>query len=84
MTVREKVGRRRYVYIERADPSDIRRLEGKLAGSRVLNYKGIRVLSVKNDQLQALRKFAGETGLDIRMISGTLKALSRKVSELKR
>lgn len=83
MTVKEKTGRRRYIYIEGSTPTLMRNLEREILGSRVVNFKGLVVLKIRNDQLTTLKSCLNGTNTNIRMISGTLKALSRKVSELK-
>jgi hypothetical protein len=49
----------------------------------MVNYQGVVALRVRHFQLYRLRDLADELGLNIDMISGTLKALKRKVSEVK-
>jgi|GEM_PF-792297 peroxiredoxin len=83
MTVKAKIGRRRYIYFENADISKIRQIERLIDASRVFNYKGLVVLRVRNDQLEELRRLAETIGLKIRLVSGTMRALSRKILELK-
>jgi hypothetical protein len=80
MTVREKTGRKRYVHFVDFNSPEIKNIVRILDDSRVVNYKGIRALRVRHDQLPVLRRIAEERKMRIDMVSGTLKALKRKVS----
>ena len=82
MTVREKTGRRRYVHFSNPSPEKFRRMVQLLEDSRVVNYKGVTVLRIRHNQLPYLREMAGGVGINIDMVSGTLKALRRKVSQV--
>ncbi len=82
MTVREKTGRKRYVHFSNPTSEKLRKIVQSFEDSRVVNYQGVVALRVRHFQLSRLRDLAVELGLNIDMISGTLKALKRKVSEV--
>jgi hypothetical protein len=82
MTVREKTGRKRYVHFTNPPPEKLRRIVQLLEDSRVVNYYGVTALRIRHAQLTRLKEVAVELGMNIDMISGTLKALKRKVSEI--
>ncbi|MCL5681065.1 MAG: hypothetical protein M1515_03335 [Candidatus Thermoplasmatota archaeon] len=83
MTVKEKTGRRRYVYIEPGSEIDFRKVLDGIRNSSLLDYRGLKVVRIKHYQLDDLRKLAEKNNMSVRMVSGTLKALHRKVSEVK-
>ncbi|MCL4333544.1 MAG: hypothetical protein M1290_02840 [Candidatus Thermoplasmatota archaeon] len=80
MTVREKTGRKRYVHFINPSPEKLRRIVQLFDDSRVVNYGGVIALRIRHNQLRNLRDKAAELNIGIDMVSGTLKALRRKVS----
>lgn len=80
MTVKSKTGRKRYIYFKEWKPEIVRKIVNDFDDSRVIIYKGMKSLRVRHDQLPVLRQEATEYGIKIAMVSGTLKALKRKVS----
>ena len=82
MTVREKTGRKRYVHFSNSPPEKLRRIVQLLEDSRIVNYYGVTALRIRHAQLTQLKEVAAGLGMNIDMISGTLKALKRKVSEI--
>jgi RNase P/RNase MRP subunit POP5 len=81
MTVKEKTGRRRYVYFRSISPTDMKRLSSLIDG-RIVYYREITALRVAHLSLPLLREKTREMGLEINMISGTLKALRRKILKI--
>jgi hypothetical protein len=80
MTVKEKTGRKRYVHFNNPTSDKLRWLVQQLDDSRVVNYHGITAMRVKHSQLPYLRELSEKSGINIDMVSGTLKALRKKVS----
>ncbi len=83
MTVKERTGRKRYVHFINPSTPKLRYIVQKVEGARVVNYRGITAVAVKHTQLPRLREIAGESGASIDMVSGTLSALRRKISQVK-
>ncbi|MCL4446968.1 MAG: hypothetical protein M0Z77_10500 [Thermoplasmatales archaeon] len=83
MTVREKIGRRRYVHFSNPSSEKIRGIVQHLDDSRIVNYYGMIAMKVRHNQIPHLKELAAESEIGIDMISGTLKALRKKVSEVK-
>ncbi len=82
MTVKEKTGRKRYVHFRDANPDKLRRLVQLTDDSRVVNYHGMAALRIRHNQLQQLRETSKRVGIEIDMVSGTLKALRDKLSNI--
>jgi predicted nucleic acid-binding OB-fold protein len=80
MTVRQKTGRRRYVHFSNPSPEKLKKIVQLLEDSRVVNYNGMTALRIRHHQLGYLRDIASRLNVNIDLVSGTLKALRRKVS----
>ncbi|MGC8546165.1 MAG: hypothetical protein ACP5MU_00685 [Thermoplasmata archaeon] len=78
MTVKEKVGRRRYVSIEPLNENAIYLIVRNIKNSSLIKYKGIRVIRIKHYQLDDVRKIAEKYNIKITRVSGTLKSLWSK------
>ncbi|MEM0135113.1 MAG: hypothetical protein QXU18_07810 [Thermoplasmatales archaeon] len=83
MTVKEKTGRKRYVHFSDPKVDKLRKMVRSLEGSRVVNYYGIVAIRVRHSQVPYLRELASELDIKIDMISGTLRSLRKKLSEIK-
>ncbi len=82
MTVKDRTGRRRYVFFEEWSAEAIKSVVREFPDSRAVNYKGLMALRISHAQLPSLRQKAVKYGMKIRLVSGTLKSLKEKVSEL--
>ncbi len=82
MTVKEKTGRKRYVHFRDPNPDKLRRLVQLTEDSRVVNYHGMAALRIRHSQIEQLRETSKRIGIEIDMVSGTLKALRNKLSYL--
>ncbi|MGC8562210.1 MAG: hypothetical protein ACP5UZ_02030 [Thermoplasmata archaeon] len=83
MTVKDRTGRKRYVHFSDPANDNIHKLVKLLDGSRIVRYHGMVAMRVKHTQLPYLRKVADENGIGIDRVSGTLKSLRKKLSEVK-
>ncbi len=78
MTVKEKVGRRRYISIEPLNENAIYLIVRNIKNSSLIKYKGIRAIRIKHYQLDDVRKIAEKYNIKITRVSGTLKSLWSK------
>jgi len=79
MTVKDKVGRRRYISIDPLNEQTIYFLLKNIKNSSVIRYKGIKVIRIKHYQLDEARQTAAKQGIKIIMVSGTLKSMWSKI-----
>ncbi|MEM4125547.1 MAG: hypothetical protein QXR66_02740 [Thermoplasmatales archaeon] len=82
MTVKERTGRRRYVYLKNASLAELKGITNKVIDAKLLNFKGLIVIRVRHDELPALRNIASKMNLKVDLVSGTLKSLKDKVSKI--
>jgi hypothetical protein len=78
MTVKSKVGRRRYLYVQPLNFFLLKSLVGKYEG-KIVRYKGIDFLAVKHFNLEKLKKDLDKNGIRVLKVSGTLKSLYEKL-----
>lgn len=83
MTVKERMGRKRYVHFSDPASDNVRKLVRLLDDSRIVRYREIVAMRVKHTQLSYLRELAVENGIRIDRVSGTLKSLRKKLSDIK-
>lgn len=78
MTIREKVGRRRYIYVQPFIHSIIKDVISKYDG-KVVYYKGQRFIFIKHFDLENCKQELQDQGLKIKRVSGSLKTLYKKL-----
>ncbi len=78
MTVKSKVGRRRYLYVQPSNFLVLKGILGKYDG-RFVKYKGVDFLAVKHFNLEKLKKDLDKNGIKVIRVSGTLKSLYEKL-----
>lgn len=78
MTVKEKVGRRRYLYVQPFIYYELKNIIEKYQG-RIVNYKGQKFIFVKHFNLDKIREEMQSKGIEIVRVSGTLKSLYEKL-----
>ncbi|MCL5930258.1 MAG: hypothetical protein M1123_03110 [Candidatus Thermoplasmatota archaeon] len=83
MTVKERTGRKRYVHFSHPASDSIRKLVRLLDDSRIVHYHGIVAMRIKHTQLPYLKELAVNNGIRIDRVSGTLKSLRKKLSDIK-
>ncbi|MGC8645553.1 MAG: hypothetical protein ACP5UO_04720 [Thermoplasmata archaeon] len=81
MTVKARTGRRRYVHFRSISPTEMKRLSS-LGEVRPIVYRDITAIRVPHYSLPFFRRKTEEMGLQIDMVSGTLRSLRRKVSKV--
>ncbi|MFG1446343.1 MAG: hypothetical protein AAE975_04140 [Thermoplasmatales archaeon] len=83
MTVKERTGRKRYVHFNDPASDSVRKLVRILDDSRIVHYHGIVAMRIRHTQLPYLRELAVDNGIIIDRVSGTLKSLRKKLSDIK-
>ncbi len=78
MTVKEKVGRRRYISIEPLNEKSVYLMIRNIKNSSLIRYKDIKAIRIKHYQLDDARKIATKYNIKITLVSGTLKSLWSK------
>ncbi len=78
MTVKEKVGRRRYIYVQPFIYYDIKNIIDKYQG-KIVNYKGQKFIFVRHFNLDKLKEEMKNKGIEVIKVSGTLKSLYEKL-----
>ncbi|MEM0128017.1 MAG: hypothetical protein QXO03_02890 [Thermoplasmatales archaeon] len=82
MTVKDKTGRRRYAYLKNVNSHELRGIIDQLGDAKIVNFKGITAIKVRHDRLPVLREILEKMGLKIDIVSGTLRALKKKVLKI--
>lgn len=79
MTVKDKIGRKRYLSIEPGTDSAFYIIVRNIRNSSIVNYRGLKAIRIKHYQLDETRELAKKYNIRISMVSGTLKSLRSKV-----
>lgn len=79
MTVKDRVGRKRYISIDPDNDRSFYIILKNIRNSSIVNYRGLKAIRIKHFQLEDTRKLASKYNIKISMVSGTLKSLKSKV-----